>query len=101
MARFIFAPEAKEDVKGIRKYIAEDNPQAASRMVATLKEKCRALLNTPMMGRTCNELVPGLRSFPVGNYVIFYRIAGENIEIARILHGAQDIPGQFSDTFLH
>lgn len=100
MSRFIFAPEAKEDVRGIRKYIAEDNPQAASRMVATLKEKCRALASTPMMGRTCNELASGLRSFPVGSYIIFYRIAGENIEIARIIHGAQDIPGQFPDVTL-
>ncbi len=78
MSRFIFAPEAKDDVRGIRKYIAEENPQAASRMVGTLKEKCRTLLATPMMGRTCNEISPSLRCFPVGNYIIFYRIAGEN-----------------------
>jgi toxin ParE1/3/4 len=47
------------------------------------------------MGRVRDELVPSLRSFPVGKYVIFYRPIENGIEIARILHGARDLPSIF------
>ncbi|AUB37002.1 Plasmid stabilization system protein ParE [Nostoc flagelliforme CCNUN1] len=38
-----------------------------------------------------------MRSFPVKNYLIFYRTIDEGIEIARILHGSQDIETIFQD----
>jgi hypothetical protein len=47
------------------------------------------------MGRLRPELAPHLRSFPIGNYVIFYRLTQEGIEVARVLHGARDIDALF------
>lgn len=35
------------------------------------------------------------RSFPVGNYIIFYRPTDRGSEIIRILHSARDIPNIF------
>jgi toxin ParE1/3/4 len=32
-----------------------------------------------------------LRSFPVGEYLIFYRPLSDGIELARIMHGARNI----------
>jgi toxin ParE1/3/4 len=32
-----------------------------------------------------------LRSFPVGNYIIFYKATARGIEIARVMSGRQDI----------
>ena len=49
----------------------------------------------PLLGRLCPELAPNLRSFPVGNYVIFYRPIDNGIEVARVLHGARDIDSLF------
>ena len=49
------------------------------------------------MGRLRDELAPFLRSFPVKNYLIFYRPIDEGIEIVRILHGSQDIETIFPD----
>jgi hypothetical protein len=46
-------------------------------------------------GRRRPELRPDIRSIPVGNYVIFYRLAAANIEIAWILHGRRDIKRVF------
>jgi len=43
------------------------------------------------MGRTRDELVPGLRSLPFGRYVIFYRALDDGSEIVRVLHGARDL----------
>ncbi|MEH2305596.1 type II toxin-antitoxin system RelE/ParE family toxin [Nostoc sp.] len=38
-----------------------------------------------------------MRSFPVKNYLIFYRPIDEGIEILPILHGLQDIETVFQD----
>ena len=43
------------------------------------------------------ELSDGLRGFPTGDYVIFYREAGPAIEIVRVLHAARDIVALFSE----
>jgi toxin ParE1/3/4 len=49
----------------------------------------------PDMGRLREELAARLRRFPVGNYVVFYRSIAGGIEIARVLHGARDLPPLF------
>jgi toxin ParE1/3/4 len=41
-------------------------------------------------------LASGLRSFPVGRYVIFYMPTPKGVEIVRVLHGARD-----ADSALH
>jgi toxin ParE1/3/4 len=40
-------------------------------------------------------LSEGLRSFPVGDYLVFYREADQGIEIVRVLHGSRDIAALF------
>jgi len=37
------------------------------------------------------ELLDGLRSFPIGKYVIFYVPRSRGIEVVRVLHGARDL----------
>jgi len=43
--------------------------------------------------RIRSELQPNLRSFPCGNYVIYYRpLEGDlQVEIIRVWHGARDV----------
>ena len=95
MRRVIYAPEAETDILAIARRIADDNLDAAERFIETIDEKAHLLLTAPEMGLRRDELAPGLRSFPVGNYVIFYRVAKRGIEVARVLHGARDIPSLF------
>ncbi len=47
------------------------------------------------MGRDRSQLAAGLRSFPVGNYIIFYMPLPNGIEIIRVLNGAGDIDALF------
>ena len=42
-------------------------------------------------GRRDEDLRPGLRSFPVGEYVIIYRLEGEDVLILHVLRGSRDI----------
>ena len=52
-------------------------------------DRFNLLAEQPGMGRVRPEFGPGVRSFAVENYVIYYRQEGE-ILIARILHGRRD-----------
>ena len=98
MKRAIFAPAAEADLEAIYDYIATENLVAASKLVARLEELATRLTETPGMGRARAELLPDLRSFPFGNYVLFYRPTEGGIEIVRVLHGARDVPVVFSVT---
>jgi len=47
-------------------------------------------------GRRREALVEGLRSFPVGRYVIFYLAVPGGVQIVRVLHGARDFEVAFT-----
>ena len=83
--------EAGADVDEIWLFIAQDDPHAADRFHDILLSKFAMLGKQPLIGRERDDLSPGLRSFAVGNYVIFYRDKAEFLEIMRVLHGARDI----------
>jgi toxin ParE1/3/4 len=87
--------EAKKDLAEIRDYIARDKPTAAATTVRSIRDVLRTVISRfPETGASCDELSPGLRCFPVGNYVVFYRI-DKTIDVVRILHGARDIGAIF------
>ncbi len=49
------------------------------------------------MGRTRDDLSPGLRSLSFGRYVIFYLPVDDGIDVVRVLHSARDIGAQFGE----
>jgi toxin ParE1/3/4 len=84
-----FTRRALRDLANILAYIAADNRAAASRVAVELIVACDRLEHFPERGR------PGLRRGTreltiVWPYVIVYRIAGQNVEILAIWHGARD-----------
>jgi len=82
---------ALNDLDEIWSYIAEDNPTAATRLVERILDQAEVLADHPGRGRARDELSPGVRSYAMGNYVIFYRKTLRGIDIIRVLHGARDI----------
>lgn len=49
----------------------------------------------PKIGNQRDDLVAGLRSFPVKPYIIFYNKIADGIEVVRVLHQARDIDNLF------
>ena len=94
MSRVLKSPEAENDLDEIWWYIAQDNPNSADKLLDDIDEASRKLAKFADMGRTRDELHPGLKSFPVGMYLIFYMPISGGIKIVRVLHGMMDI-----DTF--
>ncbi len=95
MSRFVLTPLACWDLEEIGDFIARSNPRAAARLIRTLEEKCQILAQFPSLGSCCEDLAPGLRSFAVGNYVIFYRPIDQGIQVIRVLHGGRNLPSLF------
>ena len=95
MGHFRISETARKDLDEIWWYIAQDDPLAADRFIQRLLSKLPALASMPRMGRKRDDLSAGLRSFPVRDYIIFYRSTEDGVEVARVLHGAQDLPPLF------
>ncbi len=96
MPRVTRRPLAQTDILEIWDFIADDSIAAADRWVDHLDEQFRLLATQPMMGRARQELAPGVRSFPVGRYVVFYLPLDDGIDVVRVLHGARDIDAMFN-----
>lgn len=91
MKRVRRSPRAVDDLDEIWRFVAADNLQAADRLIDRLIAAGEPLAEFPHLGRDRTGLAPGLRSLPVGNYVLFYRPDGHGAVIVRILHGRRDI----------
>jgi toxin ParE1/3/4 len=65
-------PQVQLDLIDIWNYIADDNEAAADRMLDRIEGVLQMLSEQPKAGRERLELAPELRSFPVGNYLLFY-----------------------------
>jgi toxin ParE1/3/4 len=87
---------ADQDIFEISFYIAQNRgADAAKNFIDKLNHKFILLAESPKLGRNRSELSPELRSFPNGNYIIFYRLISDGILVVRILHGSRDINSIF------
>ncbi|MGI0495441.1 type II toxin-antitoxin system RelE/ParE family toxin [Alkalinema pantanalense CENA528] len=86
---------ADEDLLDIWFYISADNVEAADRVLDRIDARCESLGHNPEMGTQRDELMPGMRCLVEGNYIIFYRIRPNCVEVLRILHGSRDFPSMF------
>ena len=84
---------ARADLDDIwRNIIVEGGSEAAADgMIDLITDRFLVLSEWPRLGRARNDLRRGLRSLPVGDYVIFYRISRADVVVQRVLHGRRDI----------
>jgi len=98
--KVVITNAAKLDLIGIGDYIRPHNPERAASFVEELLDHCQALAELPRR----HPLVPcyekqGIRRCVHADYLIFYRVGAELVEVIHILHGAQDYePLLFSKT---
>jgi toxin ParE1/3/4 len=93
--RLRFAPLAERDLEEIGRYIARDNPREAGQFLTRIKDKCQDIAATPLIGRERDDMGRNVRSFPLGRYLIFYRVMGDDVVVVRVLHGARNLPDTF------
>jgi toxin ParE1/3/4 len=95
MMTYRLTKRARRDVLEIWRHIAEDNERAADGFMDLLTHYFELLGANPRAGRRREELRCGYRSFPVGQYLIFYRIMEPGVCIMHVVHGRRDIEALF------
>jgi toxin ParE1/3/4 len=89
--KVVLAQAAIADLIAIGRYIANDSPARAETFVLELEQKCVELGSMPrafpLLAHRKNK---NIRRRVHGNYLIFYRVGTDGIDVLRVLHGARD-----------
>ncbi len=97
MANLIKRPIVIQDLIHHATYISLNNLEAGDRFLYTAEATFQRLAELPAIGKLSGFSHPQLtdiRQYPIKgfrNYLVFYRIQSETVEILRVLHGAQDL----------
>lgn len=92
MKRFVLTTRARQDVSDLWDYIADDNIEAANRVLEALETAMLKLAKNPGIGHLREELADQRhRFFLVYSYLIVYRHQTKPLQIIRVLHAARDV----------
>jgi toxin ParE1/3/4 len=91
--KIVYRPPALNDLRALYDWIDErSDAETARNYTRRLRDVCRNLSEFPNRGTPHPELMKGLRTVPFERRAtIAYRVAGDEIEILRILHGGRDL----------
>ncbi len=96
MKPYRLSPAAETDLEDIHAYIALDNPDAADRVIAEIRDAARRLARVPHLGHQRLDLTDQpVRFFPIYTYLIVYKPETNPLEIARVLSGYRDLASLF------
>ena len=87
-----YLPIAQQDLIEIFDYIKEDNPSAAKSFINKIDKSISKLEAFPQIGVVPKDdrlEMLGYRMLVIDNYLVFYVIKENMIEIRRIIHGSR------------
>jgi toxin ParE1/3/4 len=88
-----FTPQAQDDLRAIKDWIAADDERAAERVISRIRQTVMMFGQFPKLGH--EGAVPGTREFKVTGlpYLIVYQIASsEEIDIVTVIHSKRLYP---------
>lgn len=92
--KLVWLPAARQDRTAAVDYIAADNPSAALKQLDEIERQSERLAAFPLMGR--EGRVEGTRELVITGtpFILVYRVppGGGQVQILRLLHGAQRWP---------
>jgi toxin ParE1/3/4 len=89
---FVLTPLAQRDLDELWEYVANDNIEAATRVLDGLETSIRRLARNPGIGHVREDLADRRhRFFPVGNYLVVYRYPTHPLQVIRVLHASRDV----------
>lgn len=93
--RLRYTPRAKLDLAEIHDYIAQENPQAARRVVLIVRRAAETLPQNPHIGRAGR--IAGTRELTVGRFpfMLAYRIDADEVQILSVIHTSRIWPESF------
>ncbi len=92
MAEINWTDEAERWLNSIFEYIAQDNPEAATKVTLGIYERAQALKVFPELGQRYSPSSRPVRILVYGHYRIAYLLKSDgNIDVLGVFHGALDI----------
>jgi toxin ParE1/3/4 len=87
------SPQAHAALDDIWFYLARESGSVdvADRQVEAIAGRFPLLEQWPLVGRARDDLCAGLCSYPVGRYLIIYRIEGADVLVLHIIHASRDL----------
>ena len=92
MKRLRVSARAECDLDEIWYYIAINSrsTRTANRVIDQITGRLPLLADSPEAGMRREEIEQGLSGFPAGDYIIYYRLSGAYVIVARIIHGGRE-----------
>ena len=88
--KIVWTEPARQDLRKIFEYIAEENPRAARALLAEIKERVTVLKNNPQLGR--KGRIEGTRELVLTgtHYLLPYRVKNQQIQILSVFHTSRE-----------
>jgi toxin ParE1/3/4 len=89
--RYRVSADAERELDDIFAYWAKRaSPEIAVRLIDSIVDRFWLLGAHPHSGRACDDIESGLKCFPAGKYLIYYRAGRNRTDILHVFHGARN-----------
>jgi toxin ParE1/3/4 len=95
MLPIIRSAQSEEDLVAIWRYIAADNPAAATRLLERIDERIQMLATFPLLGENQPQYGARTRRIIEGNYLVFYDALPDAVHVLRVFHAARKLDNLF------
>lgn len=95
MLPIIRSAQSEQDLIAIWRYIANDNPTAATQLLERIDSRIQQLAQFPDMGEHQPQFGERIRRVIEGNYQIFYDALPDAVHVLRIYHAARKLDDLF------
>ena len=90
-----YSKESKQDLIGIKQYIKYNlqESETANKLISKIRKEINALKdNSEIYAIIDDDIIKKLeiRKLIVDNYIVFYRIKDNNIQIVRVMYGRRN-----------
>ena len=90
-----YSKESKQDLIGIKQYIKCNlqEPEIAQKLITKIRTQIDSLKYTPEIYAIIDDdiiKILEIRKLIVDNYIVFYRIKDNNIQIVRVMYGRRN-----------
>ena len=86
---------ALEDLEEARRYIMQDDPEAAERVRTAILSAVEHLAELPHLGKPGRVTDTRERVIPDTPYIVAYTVIDGHVEILSVIHGARRWPEHF------
>lgn len=90
-----YSKESKQDLIGIKQYIKYNlqEPETAQKLISKIRKEINGLKSNPEIYSIIDDDIikrQEIRKLIVDNYIVFYRVKNDDIEIARVMYGRKN-----------